>query len=347
MRISICIPQYNRIAFLLKGLALIEQQTYPDIEVIVSDDCSTDDTEQKITALIPVYKFPLVYKRNDKNLGYDRNFRQSIEMASGQYIITIGNDDTINPAYDVALLADFLKANNYPDLGFCNFLEESSGNTLVERAHATAPLGSGYKIAMNYYSCFSFVGGLVYKRDAFLKYNTGKHDGSIFAQIYMGCLMIAKGCTLFSVREPVVIKDIVLEETQRNSYKDTLARKWADYKAVDGGLPSVVNVLIDAFRDAGVLSQTLIYSIFKRIYTITFPYWIVDYKGNGAFPEAVGLVRGLYPARNENFRLLKFWNGRKIYFYYVLFGTGGMLMPSWVFNKLKNGLYKKIKKVNA
>ncbi len=344
MRISICIPQYNRIAFLLKSLAMIEKQSYPDIEVVVSDDCSTDDTEQKIRALIPVYKFPLIYKRNEKNAGYDRNFRQSIELASGQYIITIGNDDTINPEYDLALLVGFLKANDYPELGFCNFLEESTGNTFVERAHKTALLGSGYQTAMNYYSCFSFVGGLVYKREAFLKYNTEKHDGSIFAQIYLGCLMIAKGNNLFSIREPVVIKDIVLEETERNSYRDSLARKWRDYKVVNGGLPSVMNVLIEAFRDAGVLSQQLIYSIFKRIYTVTFPYWIVDYKGNGAFPEAVGFVRGLYPSRNENFRLLKFGNGLKIYFYYTLFGTGGMLMPSWIFKKLKNSLYKKIKK---
>lgn len=40
MKISICIPQYNRIAFLLKNLEYIAKQTYSNIEVVISDDCS-------------------------------------------------------------------------------------------------------------------------------------------------------------------------------------------------------------------------------------------------------------------------------------------------------------------
>ena len=344
MKLSICIPQYNRIDFLLKNLHLIEKQTYPDIEVIVSDDCSTDTTEQEITALIPKYKFPLIYKRNTANLGYDRNFRQSIELASGEYVVVIGNDDTINPDYDLKRLADFLTTHNYPELGFCNFIEESTGNTFVERAQTTDVLGTGYLTAMRYYSCFSFVGGLVYKREAFLRYNTSKHDGSIFAQIYLGCLMISSGCTVFSIHEPVVIKDIVLEKQERNSYRDTLARRWRDYKPVNGGLPSVINTLIDAFRDAKVLNQAVIYSIYKRVYSVTFPFWLVDYKSNGAFPEAVGLIQGLHPAKDTNFKLLTFSNRSRIYLFYVTFGIGGLAMPVWLFKKMKQGLYKRYKK---
>lgn len=344
MKISICIPQYNRIDFLLKSLSLIEKQTYPSIEVVVSDDCSTDHTEQAITALVPVYKFPLIYKRNTGNMGYDRNFRQSIELASGDYVIVIGNDDSINPEYDLGKLAGFLEANRLPDLGFCNFLEESTGNTFVERAKTTAILGTGYLTAMRHYSCFSFVGGLVYKREAFLKYNTSKHDGSIFAQIYLGCLMISSGCTLFSIHEPVVIKDIVLAEQERNSYRDGLARRWKDYKPVSGGLPSVINTLLDAFRDARVLDQPLIYSVYKRIYSVTFPFWIVDYKSNGALPEAVGLMQGLYPAKDKNFQLLVFPNRLRIYGYYVVFGIGGLATPVWLFRKVKMRLYKRFKK---
>jgi glycosyltransferase involved in cell wall biosynthesis len=344
MKFSICIPQYNRIDFLLKSLSLIEKQTYPAIEVIVSDDCSTDNTEQAISDLVPTYKFPLIYKRNAVNLGYDRNFRQSIELASGDYVIVIGNDDSINPDYDLRKLVGFLETNGMPDLGFCNFLEESTGNTFVERAKTTAVLGTGYLTAMRYYSGFSFVGGLVYKRKAFLEYNTSKHDGSIYAQIYLGCLMISSGCTLFSIFEPVVIKDLVLASRERNSYRDTLARRWKDYKPVSGGLPSVINTLLDAFRDARVLNQPLIYSIYKRIYSVTFPFWIVDYKSNGAFPEAVGLVQGLHPAKDKNFGLLIFPNRLRIYGYYILFSIGGLATPVWLFRKIKMRLYRRFKK---
>lgn len=344
MKISICIPQYNRIAFLLKSLDIIKQQSYPHLEIVISDDCSTDNTEQEITKLAQGYKYPVIYNRNAKNLGYDRNYRKCIELAGGDYVMVIGNDDTVNPSYDIGMLADFLINNNYPELGFCNFIEESTNNTFVERAQSTTVLGSRYNIAMRHYSCFSFVGGLIYKKEAFAKFNSDKHDGSIYAQMYLGCLMIASGYRLFSIYEPLVIKDIVLEKIQRNSYRDTLPMNWSEYRVESGGLPSVMNVLIDAFRDAGVLSQSLICSIFKRIYTVTFPFWIIDYKHNGSLAAAVGLIDGLNPHRNSNFRLLTFLNQIKIWLYYIVFSLGGLLTPARLFNRFKNKLYKRIKR---
>lgn len=344
MRLSICIPQYNRIDFLLKNLAMLEQQGYGDLEVVVSDDCSTDNTEKAVSALLSKYKHRLVYHRFNTNQGYDRNFRKCIELATGDYVIVIGNDDTINPAYDLQTLVNFLQQHNYPEVGFANFIEESSGNTLIERAKKTDVLGTGYETAMRYYSCFSFVGGLIYKKDYFNQHNSDKHDGSIYAQIYLGCLMTSKGARLFSIKEPVVIKDIVLEKQERNSYRDVIARKWKDYKVETGGLPSVMNVLIDAFRDAGVLTQPRIYAVFKRIYTVTFPFWIVDYKSNGALPAAVGLVQGLMPSRNENTRLLNFFNRTKVWGWYFFASAAGLLTPVALFRQLKHWLYNKLKR---
>ena len=52
MKISICIPQYNRINYLLRSLSIIEQQTYEEIEIVISDDFSSDDTEEKIKSLV-------------------------------------------------------------------------------------------------------------------------------------------------------------------------------------------------------------------------------------------------------------------------------------------------------
>ena len=63
MKISICIPQYNRIAYLLKSLKQIEAQDYQDIEVVVSDDRSSDNTEEAILELQKNYKYPLVFQQ--------------------------------------------------------------------------------------------------------------------------------------------------------------------------------------------------------------------------------------------------------------------------------------------
>jgi glycosyltransferase involved in cell wall biosynthesis len=344
MKVSICIPQYNRIRFLLQSLETIAGQDYPELEVVISDDCSTDDTQERITSLIPGYRFPIVYHRNQQNLGYDANYRKCIELATGEYCLVIGNDDTLNGSDAVSFLVSFLKSNDHPEIGFSNFVEASDPSKITRRAETTAVLGSGYQVALKYYSCFSFVGGLIYKKSAFDKFNTSKHDGSIYAQMYLGCLMISSGCRLFSIERPLVIKDLEVEGKERKSYKDTLARTWKDYKVENGGLPSVIHVLISAFRDAGQLSQDVIYHIFKRIYTVTYPYWIVDYKNNGALPAAVGLVSGMRPARNNDFGLLSFGNKLKLRGYYSLASFAALCVPAGLFMKMKEKLYRFAKK---
>jgi glycosyltransferase involved in cell wall biosynthesis len=343
MKISICIPQYNRIRFLLKNLEIIARQSYPDIEVVISDDCSTDDTEQQIKQLVPVYRYPLIYHRFNENKGYDRNLRKSIELATGQYIIVVGNDDSINDAYDLKDLVSFLQANDLPDIGFANFIEE--GNPArYKRATATVVLGSGTQTALQYYSCFSFVGGIIFRRDQFLAYNTSKYDGSIYSQIYLAVLMVSKGCRLFSVEEPMVLKDIQVESVQRNSYRDTLIRTWKDYKKVDGGLHSVIHVLVSAVEDANVSRQSIVYRIFRKIYSTTLPFWVLDYKSNGAFPNAVAIIHGLYPPFVADYTKLNFFNRIRIFFIYVFMSLGSLLFPVFLFRRLKSAVYNFIKR---
>jgi len=344
MKISICIPQFNRIQFLLKNLQNIAIQTYSDIEVVISDDCSTDETELEINKLRQTYKYQLIYKRNENNLGYDRNLRQSMELSSGMYCFILGNDDSINDASDIAFLVNFLQNNKLPDLGFCNYVEEKDKSIVFERAVTTGILGTGYELALKQCSNFSFVAGLIYKRDVFLKYNTDRFDGSVYVQMYLSCLMIASGCRLFTINKPLVIKDIQVGREIRNSYVDKIARKWMDLRIVDGGLPSVIKVLVSAFEDAGVISQRILYKIFFRIYSTTYPHWLLDYRSHDALPEAFGLVRGLNPNRNGLYIRLKVVNRIRIYSLYIVTTIMGLFIPVKLFTKYKPRIYQWLRK---
>ncbi|MEO5891101.1 MAG: glycosyltransferase family 2 protein [Ferruginibacter sp.] len=344
MKISLSIPQYNRIGYLLKSLSVIELQTYEHIEVVISDDCSTDDTEQQIKQLMPAYKYPVVYKRNQRNLGYDRNYRQSIELATGDYCFILGNDDTLSEPGAIEYLAGFLEQNNFPDIGVCNFHEQGDPQNVYKRANTTGISGTGYEIAMKYYSCFSFVAGLIYKRETFLKYNTAAYDGSIYAQMYLGCFIISKGGVFFLIEKSLVLKDILLDGNRPNNYRQTLAQTWKEYKVVDGGLPSVMNVLVNAFKDAGVLTQDVIYRIHRKVYLTTYPHWLLDYREQHAFPEAVGLSRGVKPWKTKTFKLLSAWNKFRISFIYRITTVAGLLTPVFIFRMVRVRLYHYIKK---
>ncbi|MBK9983467.1 MAG: glycosyltransferase family 2 protein [Saprospiraceae bacterium] len=343
MLISICIPQYNRIKFLLESLRIIEQQEYPHIEIIISDDCSTDETESKILGLSGDYKYRIRYSKNRTNLGYDRNLRKAISLASGEYVIIIGNDDTINPAYNLEELVQFIQMNNYPDIGFTNYIDEGD-QYITKRAQETKVLGSGPEMALKYYSCFSFVGGIVIKREVFLKYDTEKYDGSIYTQIYMACMVVASGYVLFSISAPVVIKDVLHKEKDRLSYLDFIPKKWSGYKRIDGGLPSVLHVLISALKDSGTLSQNLVYKAFRKIYFTTLPYWILEYRKQGAFPAAVGIIHGMFPLTVKNREKMTGFSQLKIFSLYIGTSAGSLVFPIGLFEKIKPKLYNWIKK---
>jgi glycosyltransferase involved in cell wall biosynthesis len=296
-----------------------------------------------ITELQQTYTFPIIYARSERNLGYDRNYRRSLELATGTYCIVLGNDDTIVGEQAIANLVAFLTKEHYPDVGFVNYFEFASPGLIVKRAAKSGVIGSGKEIAIQYYNCFSFVGGLIYKKSVFEKYNTDQYDGSIYAQMYIGATILLHGGRLFSIAEPLVGKDIQLEQKIAHSYRDKISRKWSKFRKVDGGLPSVMHVIFSAIRDAGVADREDYYIIFKKIYSRTFPYWILDYKYNKALPEAVGLVWGMLPSNNLNFSHLKKWDKVRVYLYYIILGTSALIFPSQLFFKWKHTLYAYLK----
>lgn len=89
-KISIIIPTHNRLEQLTKCISSILSQDYNNIEIIIIDDVSTDNTEQ-------VYKTHtdkrIKYIRNEKNLGMGLNRQKAFKIATGEFIIFCDDDD--------------------------------------------------------------------------------------------------------------------------------------------------------------------------------------------------------------------------------------------------------------
>jgi len=97
--LSICIPTYNRAKFLKEAiesvLAQVERNNFLEIELFISDNASTDDTEGLVAQYIKQHPALVKYRRNDRNLGSDANILLLIEHAAGRYIWILGDDDLI------------------------------------------------------------------------------------------------------------------------------------------------------------------------------------------------------------------------------------------------------------
>lgn len=96
--VTVGIPTFNRSASLEQTLQSVIGQDYPDIEIIVSDNASTDPTE-KIGTLLQQQHSNIVYIRQISNIGATENFNFVLRQAKGQYFMWLSDDDWIDKNY--------------------------------------------------------------------------------------------------------------------------------------------------------------------------------------------------------------------------------------------------------
>ncbi len=90
--LTIAIPTYNRRKTLETTLKSVLSQITDDVELLVSDNASTDDTKEYMKNVLKKYPY-VKFFRNNVNLGSDENFRLCMERASGKFVLILSDDD--------------------------------------------------------------------------------------------------------------------------------------------------------------------------------------------------------------------------------------------------------------
>ncbi len=129
--LSICIPTFNRshcINDLFKTLEIIVKKYGDNVEVCISDNNSTDDT----IAVINKYrsKFQLKIQKQIENIGATRNFIAVSAMATGKWVMLIGDDDDFN-IENFKKLMIFLKLSNTTDWVLVGVEDDSRKEILI------------------------------------------------------------------------------------------------------------------------------------------------------------------------------------------------------------------------
>ena len=84
--LSICIPTFNRCEYLSESLNQLLPQIEPFkdvIEILVSDNCSDDKTEEVVNCFIEKKSLNIIFNRNDRNIGADNNIDKIKECNKG------------------------------------------------------------------------------------------------------------------------------------------------------------------------------------------------------------------------------------------------------------------------
>jgi glycosyltransferase involved in cell wall biosynthesis len=172
MKVSICIPTFNQADYLELAIRSAATQTYEPFEIIVSDDCSTDNTPEVLKRLS--FEIPnLKIKRQPVNLGISKNVDSCLRMATGDFIVRLDSDDLLLAQYTEKLLDLF---NKYPQAGYAHAAVQEidqNGNFLKQRRlirisgfqenqDSLKMSIKGYKVAANI---------IMFKRDVLIKVN--------------------------------------------------------------------------------------------------------------------------------------------------------------------------------
>ena len=100
-KVSIVIPHWNNVEILSECLKSIGSTIYPDFEVIVVDNASTDNSVQYVKSNFPDVKLI----ENDRNDGYAGGCNIGADLAQGKYLIFLNNDTIQNPNWISSLLS--------------------------------------------------------------------------------------------------------------------------------------------------------------------------------------------------------------------------------------------------
>jgi glycosyltransferase involved in cell wall biosynthesis len=96
--VSVGIPTFNRASSLVTAIESVLKQTYSNIELVISDNASTDNT-QSICENFCKNDVRITYIRQESNLGATNNFIEVLKHSTGEYFMWLGDDDWIDNNY--------------------------------------------------------------------------------------------------------------------------------------------------------------------------------------------------------------------------------------------------------
>ena len=108
--VSIIMPSYNTGRFIAESIKSVLAQTYPDWELIIVDDCSTDNTDEVVQPFLPDER--IKYFKNEKNSGAALTRNKAMREANGEWVAFLDSDDLWEPEKLEKQIA-FMKDNNY------------------------------------------------------------------------------------------------------------------------------------------------------------------------------------------------------------------------------------------
>jgi len=213
--LSICIPTYNRAKFIGETILSITSQASDNVEIVIVDGASTDNTEEVVNRFRNIFK-NIVYYRRQNNMGVDRDMAKTVELASGEYCWLLSSDDVLKPG----AIDRVLKEIKYKyDIYLCNMTGCSLSLVPTIDTYWLFPKVKDkvFNISdrdqlLEYFRCanwlgalFSYMSSIIFCRKKWCdtKYDDNI-DGTCYGHVFRLFSFIFQECKLKYIREQLV-----------------------------------------------------------------------------------------------------------------------------------------------
>jgi hypothetical protein len=195
--ISVCIPAYNRAGVLPALLDSILNQDFDDFDIVIAEDSSPE--RPAIAAKVAEYQrrfgAKVQYHENSQTRGYDGNLRRLVELATGDYVLFMGNDDLLAPG---ALGAVAAAVRERQDVGvvlrsYSSFVSDPEQPVQVFRYFGEDRVfPPGADTVVTFFRRCVFISGMVFKRNSAAACATARFDGTLLYQQHLAGHILAQ-----------------------------------------------------------------------------------------------------------------------------------------------------------
>lgn len=233
-KLSVCIPTYNRAKYLDDTIASIINQATEEIEIVISDNASSDNTAE----IVAEYKatFPsITYYRHSENVGADRNYLKVVELAEGDYCWLFGSDDVMKENVITKILCEIKSGADLYLCGLtlCNFDMTPVESHRVLKIESDGVFNFGNEQERRHYfeladtttAFFGFLGSLIVKKKRWdeVVIDEGLFIGSLWSHVAKIFGMLPSGLVVKYLHDPLLNKrgdnDSFLDKGEVNRFK--------------------------------------------------------------------------------------------------------------------------------
>lgn len=318
-RLSVCIATRNRADFIGETLESIIRQCPPEVDIVVLDGASTDNTGVVVSRL--QRSFPaLRYERQDKNGGVDRDYDAAVALAKGDYCWLMSDDDLLKPGAVEAVLRamngghDLVIVNS--ELDNFDFSKVLDGNRLrfsQDRVYAPSDFNRLFEETSGY---LGYIGAVVVRRSLWLSRDRESFFGSCF--IHVGVIFqdaLPNGA--IAIAKPLIAIRFGNTQWRPREFEIRMIR-WTELIAALSNIPAAVRERCYPMYPWRSIKSLLFYRA-KGTYGIEdYRRWVRPRASNGLdrakawgiarFPgwlaNIIGLVVCSMPYRDSNVHLL-------------------------------------------